>query len=228
MLVRPSVRTAPLLSRRRSQGSSARDLLGARHPLVHVVDDIRVLGEQSTVVATMLAAALSAALAGVSEARAAVAAALVVLVAVACRLLIRMSVERDLVLDLIVEGRDDLPLPSVARERRRLLDRGCRVQLAGALDALREEATTPLAQRSPRLPLYCRRVVAGVAPELEGTAQALRRSDAGVRGIALSERLLTGHDSPLYADDADRLREELGRVRFLLRAPATRWRSRNH
>ena len=54
MLVRPLVRTAPLLSRRRSQGSAARDLLGARHPLVHVMDDMRVMGEQSVVVATVL------------------------------------------------------------------------------------------------------------------------------------------------------------------------------
>ena len=79
--------------------------------------------------------------------------------------------------------------------------------------------------RRSSLPLYSRRVVAAVAPELEETAQALRRSDASVRGVALSERLLSGHDSPLYGDDADRLREELRRVRFLLDAAVTERRT---
>ena len=216
MPVRPLVTTAPRLGRRLSQCSRARDLLGARHPLVHVVDDMRVMGEQSIVVAMMLAASLSALLAGVSEARAAVAAALAVQVAVAWRLVLRASAKRDLVLDLIVDGREDLPLRSVACERRRLLDGRHRVRLARALDALREEAATPLVRRSSRLALYSRRVIAIVAPELDETAQALRRRDASVRGVALSERLLSGHDSPLYANDADRLREELRRVRFLL------------
>jgi hypothetical protein len=220
MWVRPFVPSAPLLGRRRDQCSRACDLLGARHPLVHVVDDIRVMTEQSIVVTTMLAAGLSAVLAGVSEAGAAVVAAFLVQVAVTWRLVLRVSARRDLVLDLIAEGREDLPLRSVARERRRLRDPGRRVRLARVLDAVREEATTTPVLRSSRLPLYCRRVVAAVAPELEGTAQALRRDGASVRGVALSERLLTGHDSPLYGNDADRLREQLRCIRFLLASPA--------
>jgi hypothetical protein len=191
---------------------------------VHAIDDMRVMGEQSVVVATMVAASLSVVLAGVSEARAAVVAALVAQIAVTWRLVLRASARRDIVLDLIVDGREALPLRSVARERRRLLDRRHRVLLARALDALREEAAIPLVRRSS-LPLYSRRVVAAVAPELEETAQALRRTDASVRGIALSERLLSGHDSPLYGDDADRLREELRRVRFLLDAAVTERRT---
>lgn len=223
MPVRRLVTTAPLLGRR-SQRSLARELLGAGHPLVHVADDRRVMGEQTIVVAVLLAASLSAVLAGVSEARAVVAAAIAVQLAVAWRLVLRASAERDLVLDLVVEGRGDLPLRSVARGRRRLRDPGRRARLARALDALRDEAATPLVRRSS-LPLYSRRVVAAVAPELEETAQVLRRSDASVRGVALSERLLSGHDSPLYGDDADRLREELRRVRFLLDAAVTERRS---
>jgi hypothetical protein len=169
----------------------------------------------------MLTTSVSAVLAGVSEARAAVAAALVVQVAVTWRLVLRASAERDVVLDLIVDGRGDLPLRSVARERRRLLDRRHRVRLARALDALRDEAATSLVRGSSRLPLYDRRVVAAVVPELRPAAQALRRGDASVRGVALSERLLSGHDSPLYGGDADRLREELRRIRFLLEADAS-------
>jgi hypothetical protein len=218
MPVRPTVTSAPLLGRRRAQCSRARDLLGTGHPLVHVTDDMRVMGEQSMAVVTLLAASLSAVLAGVSEARAFLAAAFAVQVAMTWRLVLRASARRDHVLDLIAEGREDLPLRSVARERRRLRDPGHRVRLARALDALRDEATTPLVRRSSRLPLYCRRVVATVAPELEATAQALRRRDASVRGVALSERLLSGYDSPLYADDADRLREQLRRIQFLLDA----------
>ena len=224
MPVRPLASSAPLRCRGRAQRSRPCDLLGAGHPLVHAIDDMRVRGEQSVVVATMVAASLSAVLAGVSEARAAVVAALVAQIAVTWRLVLRASARRDIVLDLIVDGREALPLRSVARERRRLLDRRHRVLLARALDALREEAAIPLVRRSS-LPLYSRRVVAAVAPELEETAQALRRTDASVRGIALSERLLSGHDSPLYGDDADRLREELRRVRFLLDAAVTERRT---
>ena len=153
---------------------------------MRVTDDMRVMGEQSVVVAAMLAASLSAVLAGVSEARAVVVAALVVQIAVTWRLVLRASARRDLVLDLIVEGRGDLPLRSVARERRRLRDPGHRVRLARALDALREEAATPLVRRSSRLPLYCRRVVAAVAPELERSEDAPRRCGGAMRACAAS------------------------------------------
>ena len=193
-------------------------LVRTRDPLAHVVDDVRVTQEQSIVVVTLLAASLAALLAGVSQARAAVAAAVVVQIALTWRLVLRASAKRDHVLDLIVDGRGDLAVRSVARERRRLLDSRHRIRLARSLDAVRDEATTPLVRRPSGLPLYRRRVVAIVAPELEDTARTLRREDAGLRGIALSERLLSGHDSPLYADDADRLREELRRIRFLLEA----------
>jgi hypothetical protein len=179
------------------------------------------MAEQSIVVTAMLAAGLSAVLAGVSEAGAVVVAALLVQVAVTWRLVLRASARRDLVLDLIAEGRGHLPLRSVARECRRLQAPAQRVRFARALDAVREETTTTPVLRSPRLPLHCRRVVAAVAPELEATAQALRRDDASVRGVALSERLLSGHDSPLYGNDADRLREQLRRIRFLLDARGT-------
>jgi hypothetical protein len=97
MPVRPLVTSAPLLGRRRAQCSRARDLLGARHPLVHAVDDMRAMVEHSIVVATMLTTSVSALLAGVSKARAAVAAALVVQVAVTWRLVLRASAERDVV-----------------------------------------------------------------------------------------------------------------------------------
>jgi hypothetical protein len=60
MPVRPLVTSAPLLGRRRAQCTYARDLLGARHPLVHAVDDMGAMGEQSVVVATMLKAGVSA------------------------------------------------------------------------------------------------------------------------------------------------------------------------
>ena len=179
------------------------------------MDDMRVMGEQSIVVAMMLAASLSALLAGVSEARAAVVAALMVQVAVTWRLVLRASAKRDLVLDLIVDGREDLPLRSVACERRRLLDRRHRVRLARALDALREEAATPSSGArhvSALQPACHRHRRAGARRNCPGAAA----SDASVRGVALSERLLSGHDSPLYGNDADRLREQLRCIRFLL------------
>ncbi len=183
MPVRPLVLSAPLLGRRRDQCSRACDLLGAGHPLVHVTDDIRVMAEQSIVVATMLAAGLSAVLAGVSEAGAVVVAALLVQVAVTWRLVLRASARRDLVLDLIVDGREDLPLRSVARERRRLLDRRHRVLLARALDALREEAAIPLVRRSSRS-----RSTAGAwsPPSRRSSKRPPRRCGGAMRAYAAS------------------------------------------
>jgi hypothetical protein len=44
----------------------------------------------------------------------------------------------------------------------------------------------------------------------------LRSEDPGLRGIAKAERLLGDGCSALYGHDAEALREELHRIRFLL------------
>jgi hypothetical protein len=201
---------------RHAEQSAARALLGSQHPLVRVMDDIRAKVKQAMVLMSIIAASATAALAGVADARAALAAAMAVEVALACALAALAAAKRDHLLDIIVEGREHLPLPPVARERERLLDSRHRAQLSHSLEALRDEAEHPGLHRPSDRPLYRRRVIAAVAPDLAETARSLLCEDAGSAGIAMTERLLSRHDSPLYEENAERLRVQLRRCQFLL------------
>jgi hypothetical protein len=75
------------------------------------------------------------------------------------------------------------------------------------------------AKRPPALPaarpLTDVRVIRATAPEL-GQAASLLRSDPGVRGVALVERLFTTLDTPLYGREVEPLRQELRPARYLL------------
>jgi hypothetical protein len=44
--------------------------------------------------------------------------------------------------------------------------------------------------------------------------------DVAIAGVALTERLLSGHDSPLYGADPNLLRQELHRINFALQSTA--------
>jgi hypothetical protein len=104
----------------------------------------------------------------------------------------------------------------IARERERLLDPHHRARLSHSLDALRHEAEHPVLRPPSTRPLYRRRVIAAAAPDLLETARSLRCEHAGTAGIAMAERLLSRHDSPLYDENDQRLRVELRRCQFLL------------
>jgi hypothetical protein len=180
------------------------------------MDDIRARAKQAMVLMSIIAASATAALAGVADARASLAAAIAVEIALGCALAGLAAAKRDHLLDLIIEGREHLPLAPVARERERLLDSRHRAQLSDSLEALRHDVEHPVLHRPSNCPLYRPQVIAAVASELAETARSLRCSDAGSAGIAMAERLLSRHDSPLYDDNAERLRVQLRRCRFLL------------
>ena len=61
-------------------------------------------------------------------------------------------------------------------------------------------------------PLFSIRVIASVAPELRGVIGLLQTEKVRARGVALTERLLTHGDSPLYGREAGVLRAELRRI----------------
>lgn len=195
--------------------SSASELLGAEHPLTRALRRRAVRVEQSLVVIVVLAASTLALLDGLARALAFAVAAAVVTVALACGAAMASWSVRDRVLELIVDGRGDLPLAAVIRERRRLLDRARRERMAASLDALLDEAQRPA--RSPRSrPIFDVRIVAAVAPELASVARGLRADDAALRGIAAIHRLMVDGTSALYGRDRDRLREDLRRIRYLI------------
>ena len=183
--------------------SAARALLGAEHPLVRVMDDLHARLEQAMALMGIIAAGAAAALTGVADTRAALAAATVVEIVLVCALGVLAVAKRDRILDLIIEGRESLALPPIAHERERLLDPHHRAQLAHSLEALRDEAEHPVLRPPSGRPLYRRRVIAAVARDLLETARSLRCEHAGSAGVAITERLLSRHDSPLYGENAE-------------------------
>ena len=125
--------------------------------------------------------------------------------------------ERDCAIELILEGRERVPIAAVQRQRRRLLFEQTRNGLAGNLEDLTRQAAgrsrfqvrvTPL----PFEPMVVR-IVAG---ELRDVIGLLRAEEVSARGVARAERLAERAVSPLYGQDAGALREELCRVRDLL------------
>lgn len=191
-------------------------LLGAGHPLVRVLNAMTVRVEQSAVVLTVMSAGGIARAAGVSRALGLIMGTAVVQLALTGSLAMLASDRRAHVRDLIIDGRDSLPLAVVQRECRRLLAPAHRARLARSLDELRHEAEHPVPGPRWSSPLYTPRVLRTVAPQLAETSRLLRRDDVRLAGVAMIDRLLGAHDSPLYGTDARRLSEELHHIAFAL------------
>jgi hypothetical protein len=133
------------------------------------------------------------------------------------------SSRRRRALELIIAGDEDLPLHELEPVRRRLRDPHGRARLASSLErclrsAERWDETVPHMR-----PVGNMRLLLTQADAVRDIARLLR-GDAvpRVRGVALCEWLLTdGVTSPLFRDDGDTLRRELGRIRFALDARST-------
>jgi hypothetical protein len=186
------------------------------HPLARVQQRITVRLEQAAVVGAVLAASVAELAVGAAEALAAIVACAVVEVALAVSVATLTSDRRACVIDLLIEGRGGLPLPVVRRERARLLSPAHRHERARSLRELADEAQRKVWRPRSGRPLYTRRVVVAVAPELHAIAGRLDAGPVALGGVALTERLLSAHDSPLYGTDVARLREELRRIAFTL------------
>jgi hypothetical protein len=143
-------------------------------------------------------------------------AAVVVQLALGCRLAALRARRRELCLELIVAGREALPLACVDRERRGLLEPRAWERLAKSIDEIANSASRPLPPHPAVRPIFYVRVIRRVAPELGQVASLLRGDAPCVRGVAAVEWLLTSPASPLYSVDVEPLRQELGRVRYLL------------
>jgi hypothetical protein len=199
--------------------SPVADLLGAAHPMVRITGAIAVVERQAFALAIVLVASVAAAADGSVAMAVAVSAAvvLVVLVAIVATLL---DQRRRLAVDLIAEGRGGLPLRAVEREHHRLADVRTRVRLAKSFERVIEVALASRRLAPDPLPMVRPWVAAAVGAELSCVAALLRGTSPGLRGVASAQRLLTDGGSPLYGRDVAALREELGRVRFLLRSEA--------
>jgi hypothetical protein len=123
---------------------------------------------------------------------------------------------RELCRDLVIDGRGRLPLPAVECEMRRLRDPRLHARLARSVEELAHTADRHRRALGPGPPLYSSRVLAAVEPELRDLVGSLQADGAGVRGVALLDRLITSGSSPLYGARVGPLRDELGRIRYLL------------
>jgi hypothetical protein len=212
------VRLAPPLhaGMPRAARTSAVAVLGADHPLVRAIDALTAVARQSLVVAAILAASLPAAASDAGWAPAMAAAAGLVLVALGVMAVLLRQRKREQAVALIAEGREELPIAIVEHERRRLLAGRMRSYLAASLESLVEEAANPPVTAGP--PLVGRAVVRAVADDLLEAAALLRDEPSSARGIALVWCLICdGVTSPLHRGEVAELREELGRIRHLLR-----------
>lgn len=124
--------------------------------------------------------------------------------------------KREVALDLIIDGRERLPIAAVQRQRRRLLALRTRNTLARSFERLLREASDPTP--AIRVKLFDAQTVTAVADDLHALIRLLRADDAPPRGVALAQRLLTDGTSPLYGREVEPLREQLQRIRHLLSA----------
>jgi hypothetical protein len=196
---------------------SAAAVLGPLHPLVRTIEALSAVVRQCVVVVVLLAGGLIAAASGAVWGFPVAGSAALVLLFLAMAGGLLLQRRRAVVIALIAAGDEDVPLRVVERERRRLLSRRMRTALARSLDALVAEAKNPPA--IPSRPLFNPTVVAQVAPELREVAVLLRSETPDARAVVLVWRLICdGVMSPLHRGDADELRAELARIRFMLQA----------
>jgi hypothetical protein len=191
-------------------------LLGPEHPLVRVLERQRVAIERSLAVGALLSAGVAALVAGLAAALPLVVGAAVVELVLVSGVAALAVTKRTRVLELISAGGGELPIAAVEQASARLLAPEARRRLARDLDALRAEAEQPRPMFFGARTTYNRRVIAEVAPALAEIAALLQAEDASLPGLALLECMLGDGSSSLYGDDAELLRQDLRRLRFLL------------
>ncbi len=197
------------------QLAGARRVLGPDHPFVRVAAQRSVATERCLAVSMVLAIGVYGLIHDLSIGAPLTVTAATVLATLIVRVGALVESSNRHALDLIAGGRGQLPVEAVVRARRRLLDPADRARLARALDVIRAEVERPPGACHSFRPLYSVPVVRAVSSEL-GEVARLVREDGGLRGLARAERLVTDGRSPLYGDVELALREELGRIRFLL------------
>jgi hypothetical protein len=218
MLTGPDIRRSrsrQLLVHDDEQGVAA--VLGDRHPLVTYVRAQSTFRRQLAVTAAPLSLGLLGMARGDARAAIVFGAACVVAVALGLAIVVSRSLAHGAILQVIATAGDELPIPLVTNEAERLMAFKTRDRLASDLEHL-----VSVAQRWERImpasrPINGVRGLRLVAEEAHGVITRLREPSVGVRGVARTALLLSCEPgSPLSTGDAVALREEFGRIRFLL------------
>jgi hypothetical protein len=198
---------------------SPRDLLGSEHPFTRANDALAVFRRQAGAVGLLLLGSTVALIFGAGQAISLVIGAAIVALALAALAGEQWDRRRFAARQLVLDGRESLPLPPVQRERRRLLEARTRHYVARSFERVLQHVTRRPAPIPPSVrPLFDVGTVSSVTEDLREIVKLLHTGVAQARGVALAERLLTEGISPLYGYDAIALRDELRRVRYLLTA----------
>ena len=187
------------------------------HPLLRATEAVHYTGRQWVHVAAVLTGSVIARIEGREWAGALAGSAASVLLILTVLLAAHKQRERDRAIELVLEGREGIPIAAVQRQRRRLLAEQTRNGLAGNLEDLIRQAASRSRFQMRVTPLpFEPTVVRLVAGELRDVIGLLRAEGVSARGVARAERLVEHVVSPLYGQDVGALREELRRVRDLL------------
>jgi len=192
-------------------------VLGPSHRLTRALTRKLALARQLLVALATLATALAAVAIHLRWGPLLAGAAGVVSVGFALAVAAARGSVRERARGLLITEEGPILLAAVVRERRRLGSRKERERLARSLERLLRDARR-WSEILPRFrPLPGVQNLRHAGQEVEAVVALLRSERADVRGVALVARLLSdGASSPLYGNDARLLREELGRIRFVL------------
>lgn len=190
-------------------------MLGEDHPLAQAVDRLRSVQRQALTTAAAVGCAVVAVIRDVPWAEAVLGAAVVVEVALWIVALLQRQTRDERARDLIIEGRGELPLPEVTALARNLGSQRHRERLACTLQRALTDAERWAPTTGVLWPPWANCDLRKVADPIRDIVELVRADSADVRGVAVLDRLLAGQ-SPAGLD-AQELRDELGRIRYLLR-----------
>ncbi len=203
--------------------AEAATVLGESHELVRVLARRRALTVQILITSLPLAFAVVGLAVGTASASVVLVAAAIVQLALLLAVPYLRGRTREIAGELIAAGDDaSLGLRIVDSERRRLTSRKERERMARSLEHLLRDAKHWYRILPAHRPPPGVRSLIYTEQEARDVVSLLRADGAQARGIALTSRLLWDGASPLYGDEAGRLREELHRIRFLLATPTDR------
>ena len=187
------------------------------HPLVRATEAVGYTGRQCVYVAAAPIGSVIALSEGRRWAATLACSAAAVLLLLGVLLAAHLQAQRDRAIELVLEGREGLRIAAVQRQRQRLLAERTRQALASRLADVLELASAGRKFSLLAPPLFEPRIVRTVASELGDVIESLRSQETSACGVARAERLVERAVSPLYGQEAEALREELCRVRELLR-----------
>jgi hypothetical protein len=202
-----------------SRSPSPGDLLGSEHPYTRANEQLAAFRRQLSAVGLLLLGSVGALILGLGQALPLLIGSAIVALVLAALAGEQWDRRRFAARQLVLDGRESLPLGPVQRERRRLLEARTRHYVARSFERVLQHVTRrPAPIPASVRPLFDVGTVASVTEDLREIVKLLHSGVAHARGVALAERLLTEGVSPLYGYDAIALRDELRRVRYLLTA----------